>query len=162
MPAGDTERGKMNKAQLLEKILSGHRQLEEALVKIDPQDMERSTSKDEWTVKETLVHLSSWEKVLLEDHARLMRGEKIHELSGQGEVDARNAATRERAGHIPLDQAVAEFNDSYRQLLQWLENLPESELDRPFAYSMSLGEFVGEDTWKHYAEHLENITAKIR
>jgi hypothetical protein len=152
----------MNKVHLLEKIQSGHRQLEEALAKIDPQDMECTTSKEGWTVKETLVHLTSWEKVLMEDHASLRRGEKIHELSGQGEIDARNAETRERAGHIPLDQAVAEFDDTYRQLLQWLENLPESELDRPFAYGMTLGEFVGEDTWKHYAEHLENITAKIR
>ena len=152
----------MNKKSLLEKIQSGHRQFEEALAKINPQDMERSASKEEWTVKETLAHLTSWEKALLDDHARLMRAEEIHELSGQGEVDARNMETRERAGHIPLDHVVAEYHDTYRQLLKWLENLPENELDRPFAYGMTLGEFVAEDTWKHYAEHLENITAKIR
>jgi hypothetical protein len=145
----------MKKAEIQNKILEEHGKLEKALARIDPTCMEASESDESWTVKETLVHITAWEQVLLADYARLLRGETIHELGSDAEINALNAKTRAAGKDMPLPQALAEFASSFRQIIAWLGNLPETELDRPFAYGMTLGEFIGEDTWKHYSEHLE-------
>jgi hypothetical protein len=143
----------MEKAEILNKILEEHEKIEKTLAGIDPTRMDDSDSEDAWTVKETLAHITAWEQVLLADYARLVRGESIHELGSDEEINGLNAETRERGKIMALSQVLAEFASSYRQIIKWLENLPETELDRPFAYDMTLGEFIGEDTWKHYAEH---------
>lgn len=145
----------MDKAEIQKRILKEHRKLEKALAGIDPTRMEDSASDETWTVKEALVHITAWEQVLLGDYARMVRGEPIHKLGSDEEINALNAKTRKFAKVKPLSQALAEFNTSYRQIIEWLEDLPETELVRPFAYGMTLGEFIGEDTWKHYSEHLE-------
>jgi hypothetical protein len=147
----------MDKAFVLQKILEEHAKFETILAGVDPSRLELAGSEDNWTIKETLVHITAWEQVLLADYAKLVKGEKIDELGSDVEINALNASIRVRGKEIPLPQVLAEFNASYRQIIEWMENLPASELDRPFAYGMTLGEFIGEDTWKHYIEHLEGI-----
>jgi hypothetical protein len=150
----------MNKTDLISSIQSEHCKLTDALARLKQDQMEISGSEKIWTVKETLVHITSWEQVLLADHARLSRGEPIHEVGSDAEINALNAITRSRAGSMPLEQVLTEFHDSFTQIIEWLDKLPEQELSRPFAYGMTLGEFIGEDTWKHYAEHLIQITPR--
>jgi hypothetical protein len=148
----------MNKTDLIKTIVTEHRKLEDALATIKADRMETSASENIWTVKETLVHITHWEQVLLADHARLVRGESIHELVDDEEMNTLNAEVRLHAKTIPLVQVLDEFNSSFRQLINWLEKLDEAELRSPFAYGMSLGEFIEEDTWKHYGEHLHLLT----
>lgn len=151
----------MNKADLLVRIAESHQKLDAALARIDQQDMEFSPSPEQWTVKETLVHITAWEQTLLADYRKLVKGEPIHEFDGAEEIDEHNAAICSRAQGMPLQQAKTEFQITYAQIVAWLENLSEDELERPFAYGMTLGDFIGEDTWKHYEEHLENFTSKM-
>jgi hypothetical protein len=150
----------MNKKEIQKKILEEHGKLEKALAGMLPSQMEMSTTEETWTVKETLVHITFWEQVLFTDYARLVRGEAIHELGSDEEINALNANTRACGKTMPLPQVLADFASSYKQMVDWLENLPETELDRLFAYGMTLGEFIGEDTWKHYAEHLEMLSSR--
>jgi hypothetical protein len=111
-----------------------------------------------WTVKETLVHITFWEQTLLVDYTRWKRGEHVVELQGQTGMDAVNADVLLKAKTIPVQQALEDFPQSYRQFVDWLKMLDPVELDRPFMYGMSLGEFIAEDTWKHYREHLPLLT----
>jgi hypothetical protein len=147
----------MNKTDLITTILSEHQKLEDVLAGFKPDQMENSESDQVWTIKETLVHITSWEQVLLTDYAHLARGEAIHELGSDEEINAWNKETQIRAQSMELDQVLFEFQASFHQIIAWLEKLPETELDRPFMYSMSLDEFIGEDTWKHYQEHMRNL-----
>jgi len=144
----------MKKAKQITLIKSEHAKLDKALSQIPPNHMEVSDTSGEWSIKETLAHLTYWEKELLADYARWVNGQPIHEFESEEEINTLNDATRDKAKTMPLSQAVSEFHQSYDQLIAWLDSLPESELDRPFAYGMTLGEFIGEDTWKHYQEHL--------
>jgi hypothetical protein len=144
----------MKKAEHITLIKSEHEKLEEALQKIPSNQMEISDTPEKWTIKETLVHITYWEKALLADYSLLAKGQPIHELESEEEINALNDATRDHGKTMPLSQAVLEFHQSFDQLITWLDTLSESELDRPFAYGMTLGEFLGEDTWKHYQEHL--------
>jgi hypothetical protein len=82
----------------------------------------------------------------------------VVELQGQTGMDAVNADVLLKAKTISVQQALEDFPQSYRQLMDWLKILDPVELDRPFMYGMSLGEFIAEDTWKHYREHLPLLT----
>jgi hypothetical protein len=152
----------MDKATLLSTIKTEHTKLESILAVLPPSLMEVDTPGQYWTIKETIVHITSWEQVLLADYSRLKQGETIHELDGDDEINESNAATRKNAASKSADEALAEFNKSFRQIVVWLENLPEDDLDWPFAYGMTLGEFICEDTWKHYAEHLPLLSSRAK
>jgi hypothetical protein len=144
----------MNKRELIEAVSVNHQKIENALEKISPDKMETSIRDGEWTVKETLVHFTFWERTLLEDYGRLKRGEALIELQGDGAMDTVNAATLVKAKNMPLAEVMEDFKSTFQQLMDWLAGLDPAELDRPFMYGMSLGEFIAEDTWKHYDEHL--------
>ncbi len=143
----------MDKIDLIEKIKAGHAELDTALAGLSPEQLENSFMPGEWTVKETLVHLSTWERTLLEDHSRWKHSEPLNELQGQAGVDAVNAETLKKARVMPLRQALEEYHSTFRELTAWLEDLDPEDLSRPFMYGMNLEEFITEDTYKHYAEH---------
>lgn len=150
----------MNKIDLLKAVSAHHLKIESALENIRPDRMEISSSNGEWTVKETLVHFTFWERTLLEDYGRLKRGEPLVELQGDSAMDTVNAATLAKAKTIPLADALEDFKHTFQQLMEWLAGLDPDELDRPFMYGMSLSEFIAEDTWKHYEEHLPLLNSK--
>jgi hypothetical protein len=150
----------MNKMELVQAVSVSHRKIEDTLEKISPDKMEISSSSGEWTVKETLVHLTFWERTLLEDYSRLKRGEPLVELQGDGAMDTVNGATLLKAKTMPLAEVLEDFNSTFQQLTDWLAGLDPGELDRPFMYGMSLGGFIQEDTWKHYDEHLPLLNSK--
>lgn len=149
----------MTVTNLIETIVIEHKKLEAALTKLHPDQLETAIG-GEWTVKETLVHITSWERTLMEDHARWERGEPLTELQGQGAVDAVNAKTLAEAKYISSSTALEQFAATFQQLLTWLEGLDMDELGKPFMYGMSLEEFITEDTWKHYEEHLPLLNSK--
>jgi hypothetical protein len=150
----------MNKIELLKAVSAGHREIENALEKINPDRMEGSIFVGGWTVKETLVHLTSWERRLMDDYVCWKRGLPLIELQGQNAVDATNALTLTKAKTMPLTEVMEDFDTTFQQMTDWLAGLDPDELGRPFMYGMSLGEFIAEDTWKHYEEHLPLLKLK--
>ena len=144
----------MAKTALVTKIMAEHAKLDDALTGLSLEQMDKSFKPGDWTVKETLVHLSAWEQTLINDHRRWKRGEPLTELQGQAAVDAVNAETLKKAGMMPVGQALGEFHSTFRELTAWLEKLDPDDLPRLFMYGMTLEEFIAEDTYKHYAEHL--------
>ncbi len=144
----------MTKTDLIPKILAEHAKLDAELAGLSLDQMDKSIKPGEWTVKETLVHLSAWERTLMDEFGRWKRGEPLTELQGQAGVDAVNAETLKKAGLMPPRQALDEFHSTFCELTDWLQMLDPGDLPRPFMYGMTLEEFIAEDTYKHYAEHL--------
>jgi hypothetical protein len=63
----------------------------------------------------------------------------------------------------PLSEVVAEFYRSYREVLEFVANIPESVFNELPAFEERLGrkliDYVAGDTFGHYAEHAEQIRA---
>lgn len=150
----------MAKTALVTKIMTEHAKLDAALAGLSLEQMDKSFKPGDWTVKETLVHLTAWERTLINDFGRWKRGEPLTELKGQAGVDAANAETLRKAGTMPLRQALDEFHSTFHELTDWLQKLDPDDLSRPFMYEMTLEEFIVEDTYKHYAEHLYLVNQK--
>lgn len=135
----------MTREENLAKLREARANLEAAVARLSDEQMLEPCTCGEWSVKDELAHVVFWEQHLLADAARVRRGETVHEVQ-DAEVNAINAANWERNKDKPLDQARKDFQTSYSQVVAWLEGASEEELAKPYAYGMTLGEFVKIDT----------------
>lgn len=146
----------MNKQENLERLTSARERLDAAITRLTVEQLTRPGGCGEWSVKDILAHVVFWEQDLLRGYASLRRGEAVREYSDQ-EINAVNARVRRENFTRPLAEVMDEARASFRQVSAWLAVLEEDELARPYAYGLTLGEFIKVDTWEHYEEHVPPI-----
>jgi len=146
-----------HKAAVLDRIQSRHRQLEQALATLTPEQMEAEGAVGEWSVKATLGHITWWEQVPI--HA--IRGEPDEDLlpGEEWDTDRANAVLFARNKARPLSKVLDAFYASYAELLRELEALPAERLDEPTLYGVSLVELIAGNTDHHYDEHADLLAA---
>lgn len=146
----------MNREQNLFRIRTEHAKLEAAFSRLTPAQMLLPGACGTWSAKDLLGHFVFWEQHMLEDFARLKRGEPLHEIKNE-EVNPLNDNAYQRYKDWSLEDLRAEFDRSYRAIVAWLETVPEEDLALPYLYNLSVGEFIEMDTWGHYAEHMPGL-----
>jgi uncharacterized damage-inducible protein DinB len=142
------------KTEILEEIRATHQPLEALLTMPDDARMTQSGAMGEWSVKDTLAHITWWEQHLL----RRMRTGRDDVYDGavddRATTDRTNAevfaANRER----PLGDVLAAFHASYQELLSALEGMSEDELAPEEIYDA-----IRADTFGHYPEHTGALQA---
>jgi uncharacterized protein (TIGR03083 family) len=146
----------VGKAQIIDQIRRSRQQFEEALARIDSARMTEPGVNGDWSVKDVLAHIAWWEQHLLR---RLRSGRDdlyVEGVDGRSATDRANAevfaANRER----PLAEVRAEFDASYREVLETIEGMSDDELASDEVY-----EDIGADTFRHYPEHTAMLTAWI-
>jgi uncharacterized damage-inducible protein DinB len=120
---------------------------------------------DGWAVKDHIAHVAAWE------HSLLALIEGRDRPSGMGltepleEIDAVNEAIRKlHAGDTPVE-ALRYFRDSHAQLTARLEKMSDDDLQKPYSHYQPADpderrpvvNWVGGNTYEHYAEHIEWI-----
>jgi uncharacterized protein (TIGR03083 family) len=85
---------------------------------------------NDWSVKDILTHITSWDELLLPDIYRLSRG-RVAGLACnvQAANDRWNDLPMSVRRDFPLDQVLAEFAESREALLKALEEVPEEQFD---------------------------------
>lgn len=116
----------------------------------------------EWSVKDVLVHLSAWEKLLLD------RLGYVQQLTGQeplyppmrtmDDIHHFNAQVYEENKDRPLTSAVIEFRSLCQGVMTALEALTDEQLNQPYTYDfpddhLTLLQFIRANTIDHYREH---------
>jgi uncharacterized protein (TIGR03083 family) len=158
----------MTRTEWVERIQRGWWELDELVAVLDAAALEAPMA-DGWRVKDHLAHLAAWEEslvALLEGRDR----EAAVGVSGIGkaDVDSVNAAILERHREDSPAQAVASLRDTHRRLLAKLDQLGEEDLSRPYSHyqpgssshpdrEKPVSDWVGVNTFEHYAEHLPLI-----
>jgi hypothetical protein len=125
-----------------------------------------------WTVKDHITHLAAWEQSMVS----LFNGRPRHEGLGVSaalyqseDIDAINAAIREKHKDVSLAEAHTLLADAHRQMLAVLDTLTFDDLFEPYSHflpdepgdddgSPIIGRLRG-NTFGHYAEHLPWMTA---
>jgi hypothetical protein len=115
---------------------------------------------DEWSVKDILVHLSAWEKYLLDRLGYVMTGQlpRYPIMTSWDDVHRFNAQVYEENKGRPITSVVIEFRSLYRGVMTVLEALDEEMLNEPFTYdfpddSLTLQQLIRSNTYEHYREH---------
>jgi len=85
---------------------------------------------DDWSVKDILTHITSWDELLLPDIYRLARGRAAGlACNVQAANDRWNVLLMSVRREFPLDQVLAEFAESREALLKALEEVPEEQFN---------------------------------
>jgi len=120
----------------------------------------------DWSVKDTLAHLTAWEQLMLGWMRASERGE-TPDRPAPGEswddLDGLNDKLHQAHKDSPLNEVLAGFHASYQQVLEMLNGLSEGDLFDPQRYAWRRGDplwhMVAANTWWHYKEHRETIAA---
>jgi hypothetical protein len=151
----------ITKTELLAKIENHRALLEESLEKVSLDQMTSpGIGNSDWTIKDILAHLVSWEQIMIKWVTQAMKDEVPKVPQNEEDVDTMNAnfyyANKDKA----LDLVLEEFTSSYKQALKITESIPEDILLTPdrFAWRKNpLWHMVASNTWWHYDEHREDI-----
>lgn len=174
-PQTDAQNGiPRDKAGVLARIDDAYATLDATLDGWSAAQMTGPTDAAGWTVKDHIAHLAAWERSIV----FLFDGRPRHEGLGvsadlyRGDnIDAINAAIRDRDAGLSLDEARDELAAVHRELLARLDTLTYNDLLKPYSYylpgepgdddgSPILGRLWG-NTGGHYAEHLPWMAALV-
>lgn len=163
----------MNKTEVLQRIDDGWRRLTELVAGIDPATFIQP-AKDDWSPKDHIAHVSAWEESLLailekRDRNRSMG---VGDLRGR-ELDEINGAIFQARRNLASDEVRTSLAETHRSVRSAIESLSDVDLRRPRSDFQpdseddesgeeSLLDEIEWNTWGHYEQHIEWLTAMIQ
>lgn len=149
----------MNKHELIEQIRTERGLLEETLARLTHTQMLLPGVDGEWSVKDALAHISTWERWMIRWTNSLLQGE-TPDTPEPWDVERMNAETHARVKDIPLGDVLEEFRQSYWDSITLAENLSEEQLQTVHDDTWPMGPLwsgIAANTNWHYKEHRADI-----
>ncbi len=148
------------KTELLAELDREWAHVERVCAGLSEADMIAPGVEGEWSVKDTLSHLSAWEKYLLDRLSYVMGGHhpQYAIMTSWDDVHRFNAQVYAENKDRPLTSAIIEFRTLYRGVMTVLEALDDSLLNQPYTYdfpddNLTLLQLIKANTFEHYREH---------
>ncbi len=143
------------KSSLLSLMQTEHTQLEALLNTLSEEQLLRPGVTGSWSVKDVLAHLTWWEQDMISE---ILHGVELDPgLGGKPwSTERANALMVEAKRETRLSEVLAAFHDSYHQIRQMVEGLPEVDLANDEIYTHLVN-----NTGNHYAEHRRWIEAGL-
>jgi hypothetical protein len=146
------------KQELIEAMIAEHRRLDANLALITPQEKLLAGVVGTWNTKDLMAHLSAWEQLLVYWSIcgqRWITPDPCPPGMSRGSIDTLNAGIYERNRLRSIDEIQAEYESSYSQVLQVVQDLPEEGLFAPGFYTwtgrLSMADYVAANTCQHYS-----------
>ena len=144
----------MDRQQLLKKVDKAWVELKESYAGLSDAQLAEPGVVENWSVRDILAHVMIWEEEALKYLPLIMEGGKPPRYSVQyGGIDAFNALMTEQKRSLSLSEVLRQLDETHRQLVDYLQNVPEEQLTRetPFRHRLRL------DTYSHYPIHTKAI-----
>ncbi len=153
-----------SKAELIELTYSERARLENKLSELTPEELVYPGSMGDWSVKDILQHLVDWEQRWLAWYAAGKRGESVvtpEEGYNWRQMGQLNEKYRQKHKYRPLENVLADFATSYRQILRVIEGIPETEMLSlgiyPWTGKLPLIAWIAGNTCEHYRWAIQMI-----
>src|SRR6266566_2850139 len=143
----------MKKDQVLKRLEKAWATFQESYAGLsDPQLMEPGVM-DEWSVKDILAHVTTWEEEALKYLPLILTGGKPPRYIQSGGIDAFDAQMAEQKRDMAFSEVLRQLEETHRRLLDYLRSLPDEHFTRetPFRHRLRL------DTYSHYPLHARAI-----
>ncbi len=144
----------MGNQDLLDKIESTWDVLMTAYAGLTPEQMEQPGVTGDWSVKDILAHVTTWEEESLKQlplmaaKVRAPSYEKVY-----GGTDAFNALMAAEKRDLPLDTVLQRLSETHRRLVEYVAAAPAEQFS-----SRARGRArLGWDSFKHYPDHAQAI-----
>lgn len=131
--------------EILQDVSKSWLELLRALRGLSDTQMTQPGVVEQWSVKDLMAHISSWERELIGVLDRLEHGEEPGDSDWAG-IDAFNAEQTQLSAQRSLDDIRDDFEETHADLMAMLEVTP-----------VLTRELVKGDTYEHYAEHAAQI-----
>lgn len=108
----------------------------------------------DWSVKDILAHVTTWEEEALKYLPLILQGGRPPRYSVKyGGIDAFNAQMTERKRGLPLSEVLRQLEETHQRLIDYVKSAPEEEFTREtrFRHRLRL------DTYSHYPLHTRMI-----
>jgi hypothetical protein len=140
----------MTKGELLQKVEAAWAAFQASYAGLDEAQLTEPGVTGEWSIKEILAHVTTWEQEALKSLPVILKGGRLPRYSVlYGGIDAFNAQTTEQKRKLSLAVVLAEMEETHRQLLAMIQNAPEEVLARETRFRRRLRL----DTYSHYPIH---------
>jgi hypothetical protein len=139
-------------------LQDAHKELLAAIDGLTPEQMAIPVVGD-WSVKDILAHIVSWEEYTLLDLQRLARGHMPALASfNERDVDSFNALVMSLRRDFPLDQVMQELEANRKATIAALDALPDERLAQGRFARVWASVTAGHD--HEHAEHIRNWRQK--
>jgi hypothetical protein len=165
------------KAELLTKIQTGYAQFETLLTNLSEEQMTIPNVNSNWSIKDTIAHLTAWQNYLQEQLQGIVTGKKPSQFlpnlslpNTLSDVDEINTYIYQEQKDRPLAEVLADFRASYQRTLETVKAVSEESLnlappwgakDDPVWLLIASNDpvwfIIASNTYQHYEEHRNSI-----
>jgi hypothetical protein len=142
----------MNRAQLLERLDLAWAELGDSFAGLSEAAMAEPGVVGDWSVKDLLGHVTTWEEEALKALPALMEGQKS---LGYSRVNRFNAEQVEHKKGMALAQVLREMADPHGRIMALARGVAERHFERDTPFRQRLRW----DAYSHYREHARAILA---
>lgn len=151
----------MNKQQLLAALNEERAKFLKAIEGLSDEQMTEKGVVDDWSIKDMLAHIATWESEMVTFIAQMKQGKKPRTNLMSNKVDELNAEFYKNNKNRPLDRILADFHGVRKQTIKQVESLSENELTdpkhSPHTKGSALWKIIEADSFGHEVEHREQI-----
>lgn len=157
------------KDALLENIGRHRAELEEVIRSLSNDQLVAAPAGG-WSIRDHLAHITAWEQsaIALLNRRPRHEGLGVSQATYQGhDVDAVNNEIYSKHSQRPVEDVLAEFRQSFQELLAVLQRMSDEDLRKPYSHYLPdepgeetgapVLEWVAGNTYHHYVEHMEVI-----
>jgi hypothetical protein len=143
----------MKKDQVLKRLEKAWATFQESYVGLPKPQLMVAGVMDNWSVKDILAHVTTWEEEALKYLPLILTGGKPPRYIQFGGIDAFNAQTAEQKRDMTLSDVQRQLDETHRLLIDYLQSVPEEHFTREtrFRHRLRL------DTYSHYPLHARAI-----
>ncbi|RMF41164.1 MAG: ClbS/DfsB family four-helix bundle protein [Anaerolineae bacterium] len=152
----------MNKATLLAELENSREALLDALEALPEEALLRPGTVGDWSIKDTLAHLTMWEAQLITLLWQARQGRKPSTVHFQKRnTDDINAEWHRQNQNRPLALVWSDFVNIREQTIRRVQAIPEGDLLDPRRYSWLRGrplwKWIAAHTFEHERKHLAHL-----
>lgn len=136
---------------LVARLDSAWAELRDSYEGLSESELTRPGALGEWSVKDVLAHVTTWEEEALKHLPTIARGERPPRYASEGGIDAFNARMAERKRDLSLETVLARMDETHATLVAYLRSTIEMTSRSRFVKRLRL------DTYGHYRLHAEAI-----
>lgn len=144
----------MNRKKLLNQLNQAWEAFQESYAGLSETELTQSMVTDEWSVKDIVAHITTWEAEALKHLPLILNGGRPPRYSVKyGGIDTFNAGMTEQKRALPLSAILKEFEETHQRLIDYICNAPEEQLTKETRFRRRLRL----DTYSHYPKHTRAI-----
>jgi len=142
------------KQQLLDQVQQERAHWEGLLAEIGLERMEVPGVTGDWTLKDTIAHMTTWWRREVALLASVQRGERPPDHPPQSQVPLINEWIHRTNRDRPLAHVLRDSEDVWQQFAEKLKELPDKILFDPGQFSWMEGRGLGPGRLEEFAMHL--------